>query len=1131
MEISIKVRAHTCYIGRTGFSAHARGFFRNLSNHVDLRVRNYTWADDPGDHLVERDYQILESISLNTSGHSEFTEGMGGSYSDFPLQHVQAWSHLNFKDFRGEPEFVPDVDIVLMDTNHYYYYEQPDPRVKIRIAYLVWETTRLEENFFRAIQNNFTHIYVPTKWHREMLVEQGYPIHRIFVVPEGIDEEFHNSEITELLPDYSDGRFKFLFFGRWDYRKAVPEILRAFTEEFKPEEEVDFILSADNLFSIDGMNSTEERLEFYGLTDNRIKVKHFPSRSDYANFIKTGNVLVTCARSEGWNIPLAEAIAAGTPVIYSNYGAQLEFAEGIGTPVQYAEMRKAELGSGKSWFQGYLPGDYCEPDYDDLKRALRETYELWDEKKKEAVEQALKIREKFSWERVAETGAEYLKLLMNEKDATTAKSKNNTLVAILSHPDNEEKEAYLKICNHEIKKQGYQTLVLSHIPTSVDSNYTLVVKENPVFTLEEWGHRKPFPQFFIKADTFELTYKQSKNYGYAVLELLKKACRFAIMEGFDRVHFVNYDYLLFDEKTLSVIEDQIEECNDFFVGVSWGDNLVSTGLFSVDPEEFLEISFEIKTPEDYVNYSKESSILESIVTKLINSSRRTKSVLQMSDIQGGSKFDLLSSFEINSLSGSMLIPCIDKSGNLYLYLSEFNNSMHSFMHSKSKESDLSFRIIQGEKYLDLDFSSQRFVKLDIEPGTSPQPVTVKDLKTGNEKEISFSNMGRLETSDNFEYESLIDEDTEVISFHFINGPFLELTTKTKKGKYLVEFIDQSDNTVIHSSIIEENHWIACNREYYVDWLVRVTDMKKMKVIFEHKFNLEGKRVFISLESSSLGDSVAWFAPIEEFQKKHKCTVIVSTFMNDLFRSEYPSIQFVERGVGVPDIYAAYKVGWFYDGDSKKFNSAMHPRHFIDIPMQDASSDILGLESKQYRPRISKNLKERPVPGKYVCIGIHSTAQAKYWNHPTGWQSLIDYLKSEGYEVILISKESGIYMSNEQPTGIIDKSGNIPLSDRINDLAHADAYIGIGSGLSWLAWAVGTKVVLISGFSKPYCEFNGEDVLRISNPQTCNGCFNRERLDPGDWNWCPDHKNTPKQFECTKKIEPKTVIEQIKKFIN
>jgi autotransporter strand-loop-strand O-heptosyltransferase len=113
--------------------------------------------------------------------------------------------------------------------------------------------------------------------------------------------------------------------------------------------------------------------------------------------------------------------------------------------------------------------------------------------------------------------------------------------------------------------------------------------------------------------------------------------------------------------------------------------------------------------------------------------------------------------------------------------------------------------------------------------------------------------------------------------------------------------------------------------------------------------------------------------------------------------------------------------------------------------------------------------------------------------------------------------------------VIDKSGDISLDDRMNDLKHAQAFIGVGSGLSWLAWTMNTPVVMISGFSDVWTEFES-GCERIINTAVCNSCFNRERLDPGDWVWCPDHKGTDRHFECTKTIPTEVVIERFNKIV-
>ena len=38
----IKIYAHGSYVGDTGYNQHTRDFFRHLSKHADIKVRNFT---------------------------------------------------------------------------------------------------------------------------------------------------------------------------------------------------------------------------------------------------------------------------------------------------------------------------------------------------------------------------------------------------------------------------------------------------------------------------------------------------------------------------------------------------------------------------------------------------------------------------------------------------------------------------------------------------------------------------------------------------------------------------------------------------------------------------------------------------------------------------------------------------------------------------------------------------------------------------------------------------------------------------------------------------------------------------------------------------------------------------------
>ena len=228
----------------------------------------------------------------------------------------------------------------------------------------------------------------------------------------------------------------------------------------------------------------------------------------------------------------------------------------------------------------------------------------------------------------------------------------------------------------------------------------------------------------------------------------------------------------------------------------------------------------------------------------------------------------------------------------------------------------------------------------------------------------------------------------------------------------------------------------------------------------------------------------------------------------------------------------YEVGWFYNDETDKLHGFKQPSDPKSYTLQQTATNILGLEYKEIIPKMDYKISKRPIKEKYVCISPHASAGAKYWQHPTGWQDTIDYLNNNGYKVVLISKEkhNDNWENRKLPLGkpfknIIDKTGNIPMDDIINLIHHSELYIGVSSGLAWLSWALKKQVVMISGFSSDWTEFT-INIERIINKDVCNSCFNNFKLDASDWDWCPVHKNTSRQFECTKKILPETVIEGI-----
>ena len=760
----IKVYAHGSYIGTTGYNNHTRDFFRELSKYLDVKLRNFTVGSSwDGYNLTPHDNEPYLTDLDKSILYKQILWVGDGKRQDFDIYPSE------------DKNFFPDFNIILSETNHHIFYEK---YAGPKIAYNVWESTLQPQDFFNELLK-YDEIWVPSEWQRQCTIEQGADPNKIVVVPEGVDVKTFYPQEVDKLDEYKDNRFKFLLFGRWDYRKSTKEIIQTFLKTFTSDEPVDLVVSIDNMWGeeMDGYKSTEERLEAYGLVDPRIKILHFPKREDYINYLKTGHVFVSCARSEGWNLPLIEAMACGTLSIYSECCAQMEFAEGKGLPVKIVGEKPANSNDYGRYMMSDLPGNYYEPDFEHLSKVMRHVYENYDQEKQKALLDSEMIRKDFSWERIGEIGFE----------------------------------------------------------------------------------------------------------------------------------------------------------------------------------------------------------------KVVN-----------------------------------------------------------FM---------------------------------------------KKVQSGN-----------------------IKSDTNQIKVSYLEGPKVEILGDYEQS-YFVEFIDDKHDNVVYSETITNNMWTTCSRKYFTEWKIRVNG----KVI--DTFSLDGKRVLISLESSSLGDSVAWAPYIVEFSKKHNCKVVFSSFHNSFFESNpnYSEIEFIEPGT-ITECYSVYRLGWFRK-NNKWEDKDKNPNQVNTIPLQKTASDILGLEYQEINYGIFHEINETPHPKKYVVFGPNATAGCKEWKYGY-WVMLSKMIQQLGYDVITLTK------SPYNIDGVKNVWGE-KMSVVIQYLIHAEAFIGLGSGLSWLNWGLGKHTYMINGFSNPNHEFT-TNITRIYNAGVCINCWNDSEFvfDSGDWDWCPVYKGTSKQHICQKSITPLQVFNSI-----
>jgi autotransporter strand-loop-strand O-heptosyltransferase len=372
-----------------------------------------------------------------------------------------------------------------------------------------------------------------------------------------------------------------------------------------------------------------------------------------------------------------------------------------------------------------------------------------------------------------------------------------------------------------------------------------------------------------------------------------------------------------------------------------------------------------------------------------------------------------------------------------------------------------------------------------------------------------------------------------IRFDFNQGARVTVPERAE-GSWRVTLRDLDTANILFQSE-NKGATIRSSKRFYVRFGIEVQDIDASgaaTTILTHEYDATGRDILIQFPIGTLGDIMAWFPYAARFAQVHGCRLIcgMSALIIPLLRDAYPHIRFVthaeieEQGIA-ETVYATYCIGLFFDDAAHEHQ----PTDFRHVGLHRTAGYILGVDPTEERPRISLPDESRPIAEPYVCIAVQASTQCKHWNNPHGWREVVLSLKARGYRVICIDQKAvngtGLTWTHI-PNGAEDETGDKPLAERARMLRHADAFIGLSSGLAWLAWAAGCPVVMISGFTHPTNEF--ETPYRVINWHACNGCWNdiRHRFDHHDFMWCPRHANTPQQFECTRLITGSHVIATI-----
>jgi autotransporter strand-loop-strand O-heptosyltransferase len=375
--------------------------------------------------------------------------------------------------------------------------------------------------------------------------------------------------------------------------------------------------------------------------------------------------------------------------------------------------------------------------------------------------------------------------------------------------------------------------------------------------------------------------------------------------------------------------------------------------------------------------------------------------------------------------------------------------------------------------------------------------------------------------------------TSGIRFNFNEGARVVLPNRTE-GAWRVRLRDLDSGNILFEAE-NQGAFVNSSKRFHVRFGLEVWEVDaagRATEVLAHRYEARGPEVLVQLPVGTLGDTIGWFPYAARFAAVHGCrlTVAMSGLIIPLLHDAYPDIRFVTHEEAVAmnlaeTFYATYSIGLFFD-DAE---CIWQPTDFRLVGLHRTAGYILGVDPTEAPPRLSLPDDSRPIPEPYAVVAVQSSSGCKMWNNPEGWRQVVANLKARGYRVICIDQKpvhgTGLLWTHI-PHGVEDETGDRPLAERARWLRHAAVFVGLSSGLSWLAWACGAPVVMISGFTHPTNEF--ATPFRVVNWHACNSCWNdpRVRFDNHDYLWCPRHAGTDRHFECTRLITADAVIRTI-----
>ena len=270
-----------------------------------------------------------------------------------------------------------------------------------RIATWYWELETIPEEWAR-LAGSVDEMWAPTKFIADTMRSRlTIPIYDMLpAVSLGPVERVPRARIGIADDQYV---FFFMFDMCSQFERKNPiAIIRAFRRAFSREEEVALVIKVTRG---DADPASRDILREVARSAGVTIIEELVSRSEALGYIEICDCFISLHRSEGFGLPLAEAMLLGKPVIATNYSGNLSFMTPENSWLVDYELREI-TGSGPIYTEG---NRWADPSEEHAAKLMRFVFKHRKEAEAKATRAQLELKRKLSLQAAGERMSNRLK--------------------------------------------------------------------------------------------------------------------------------------------------------------------------------------------------------------------------------------------------------------------------------------------------------------------------------------------------------------------------------------------------------------------------------------------------------------------------------------------------------------------------------------------------------------------------------------------------------------------------------------------------------------------------------------------------------------------------------------------------